>query len=642
MMENRFGFKDLVFSVLLIAILVSIWVAMKQFDLQKQRLDTIEREVQLITRDQAQVRQMLEQGLTVRQADGPATRPAIDAEDPFARLKSPRTAPDFAEGDWIIDAFGTNVASITPLVTSDAYGRAIQDYVLESLITVDPQTLEQKPFLAESWQIQDNRAAWQAYVDGRQAEGAEFAAIIQEADCPPATVITFELRRGVVFSDGMPLTSADVVFSWELMNRPELNAPAMRQFYDDIRACRAEGPLRVVFELKQPNYLALGLCGGRAVLPKHFYERFTPEQINRRPGLLLGSGPYRMPDPESWAPGRPLELVRSQRYWGTAPAFDRVIYREITNDVARLTAFRNGEIDLFSAQPEQYDALRKDASLVARTQHHAFNTVPSGYNYIAWNQRRGGQPTRFADRRVREAMTFLTERHRMCEELFLGYAEPATGPFPRGSRQRDEALAARAYDVVRGRALLKEAGWEDRNGDGIIENAAGEPFRFRLMYPAGSELYDRLVLFLKDSYARAGIILEPDPLEFSVMIERLDDQNFDAVTLAWGGGAVEGDIRQMFHSSQVNKGGHNFMHYVNAELDQLIDAARAEQDEAKRFELWQACHRLLYADQPYTFMFNRQALRFVDGRFRNVELVTTGMNQRNEWYTPMNLQKWGR
>jgi peptide/nickel transport system substrate-binding protein len=616
-MENRFGFKDFFLFVLLLVLIVSVWLAMKQYDRQWTDVRTLNTQVRQLTSEQAQtrnevnaLRRLVERGVRVT-ASSDSGHPEI-SNDPFVRMHEARQKPEFAEGDWLIDAFPANVAAITPHVYKDLYGRWVQGHVLEGLIGVDPETLEQEPHIAELWDMSE---------DG--------------------LTITFKLRRGVVFSDGHPLTSEDVVFSFELMNNPRLDNASERQFYSNIDSCTARGDYEVTFRMKEPHYMALGMAGGRAVLPKHFYSNYTIDEINRMPGLLMGSGPYRMPDPTSWTPGKLIELVRNERYWGPQPGLERIIFREVNNDIARLTMFRNGEIDRFlRAVPEQYVSLQSNPSIMERAQPLDYLEVPSGYNFIAWNQKRDGKPTVFADKRVRQAMTFLTPRQQICTEVYLGFATPVNGPFTPGSRQYNPTLETRPYDPDRGKALLKEAGLEDRNGDGVLEDAAGRPFRFKFMYPAGAVVYERGVLFLKDSYARAGIVLEPDPIEWSVFSTRLEQQEFDAVTMFWGGGAVEADVRQMFHSSQTIKGGDNFMNYFNPELDRIIDEARRTIDEDKRMTLWHEVHRILWEDQPYTFMLVRKTLDFIDRRVHNVQLLTTGVNERWEWFVPQGMQKW--
>jgi len=183
------------------------------------------------------------------------------------------------------------------------------------------------------------------------------------------------------------------------------------------------------------------------------------------------------------------------------------------------------------------------------------------------------------------------------------------------------------------RALLKEAGYEDRDGNGVIENAEGEPFEFKLTYFQGNEDTNRMVLLLKDIYAQAGVKLIPFPQEWPVMVEALNKKDFEAITLAWTSG-VETDINQMFHSSQTITNGNNFINYKNPELDKLIDEARATVDEEKRMKIWGKAEKILYEDQPYTFLFRRQTLAFIDKRIANLGLTKLGLNRK---FLPMEV-----
>jgi len=619
-MENRWSFKDIFVMALLVALIASVWIAMTQFDRQWDDVKMLKTQVDQLTSVQTrtngqinELRDMIEKGVAINPNATPTKdggKPEAFDIDPFERMKEARATEGFAQGDWIIDAFGAKVAKITPHTYKDLYGRRVQDHVLEGLITINPATLKYEPLIAKSWQVS-----------------------------PDGLEIRFQLRRNVTFSDGHPLTSADVVFSLELLQNPKLDNASERNFYDNIESCEALGEYEVLFKMKEPHYLALTMAGNRNVLPKHFYEKFTIDEINRHPGLLMGTGPYRMPDPEGWAPGKEIELVRNERYWGPQPGFDKVFFREIENDVARLGAFRNGEIDVLAAQPPQYDELLKDEAVMKRSQAYAYDTVPTGYMFIAWQQSLEGKPTKFADKRVRQAMTYLADRQRICDEVMLGYAKPASGPFAPGSDQENPKVKAYPYDVAKGKTLLKAAGWEDRNGDGIVENEAGEPFKFKFTYPSGSALYDRVVLMLKDGYGKAGIQMDLDPLEWSVFSDRLDSRKFDALTMRWGGGAVEADIRQMFHSTQIAPGADNYQTYINKELDDIIDEARRTIDDGKRFKLWQRAHEILAEDQPYTFMMTSQALRLLDNRVKNIQIIKSGMNEKWEWFAPAPMQK---
>lgn len=591
-------------SVLLVLLMVQVdrqWQRMTEMTriLQEQAEDV--RRTRGLLRDLEQTLRSGGVGAGVAVAPGQqAAAPAVGSADAFDRARKVAAREDYATGDWLMLAFGTGLKTLTPLVSSDAYASEVQSYVIEPLIARDSETLEWKGLLAEDWTIS-----------------------------PDGLTIRFKLRRDVSFSDGVPFTARDVAFSFEFMMNEAIAAPRARAYYSKIASVTALDDHTVEFVFSEPYFNALSLAGSIEILGEHFYRRYLddPRLFNESRGLLLGTGPYRLPNPETWTPdqGR-VELERNPRYWGPVDgSFDRIVWRVIENDSARLTTFRNQDIDVYGARPREYQDLLNDTGLMARSQNFEYMSPTAGYSYIAWNQSRGGKPTRFADPRVRLAMTHLTDVGRLIDEVFLGFAEPAVSPFSSRSPQHDPALVPLPFDLERARALLLEAGFADRNGDGVLEGEDGVPFEFELTFFQGNEDTRRMVLFLRDLYARVGVVMKPLPTEWSVMVENLQRKDFDAITLAWTSG-VEVDIFQMFHSSQTIDGGDNFINHRNPELDRLIDAARAEVDEDRRMALWRQAEAVMVADQPYTFLLRRKSLVFIDDRIANVHNTALGLN----------------
>ena len=613
-MENRFGFKDFVLVVLLVAILASIWVAMKQYDRQWEVMRRIDENLTAQADALRELQRTLKRGVAVAPppSNGAVAAATSAEDDPHRRWLAAQAQDGYAPGDWFVDAFAQTVGKLTPLVSSDAYQNAVESYVLESLITRDPETLEWVPRLAESWSVSE---------DG--------------------LTIAYDLHKNAVFSDGVPVTSADVVFTLDMIRNPEINAPQLASYYETVVGIQAPDPHRVVFTLDEPYFQSLSITGGMDILAKHYYERFTPEEFNTSTGLLFGSGPYKLPiDPEDWRPGSgQVELVRNDNYWGPRPTFDKLVWREITDDNARLVSMRNGEIDRYTVRAEKYNQLKADRDLNAQAQIYEYRAVTNGYRYIGWNQVRDGEPTPFADPRVRRAMTMLLNRPEMCEQLMAGLATVATGPFNPLSRQYDPGVEPVAYDPGAARALLAEAGYVDRDGDGVLEDASGKPFRFKLVYPASNTGYQQMAQYCKDAYARAGVTMQLDPTEWNTMLKRIDDRRFDAITLGWGG-VVESDPKQIFHSESIAGGGHNYVGYRNEQLDVLIDEARVTVDAEKRTAMWRKIHRILQEDQPYTFLFNSKAVLFLDKRFGNVFPTKVGLNDRTEYFAPAGAQRW--
>lgn len=697
-MENRFGVKDAITIVLLIAVFVIVGLAMHQYDRQMDRLVSLDTQIKLMNVQSAaqskilqQISQQLASGISVSttqpafSGNGSATQPINgqtvvatgDAKDPFKDVRRAMQSKDFAQGDWLIANMGVKLSKLTPLLSSDVYATIIQNRILESLAYRDPETFEWIPLLAKSWsEPVMNTEAWQKYVDrrmgeplteaevraeagyppeskaderekyvaGRLKEGRRQDDITSEKDCPEALSISFQLRSGVQFSNGDPLTAEDYVWTFNWVMTEAVNAPRQRAYYSRVKAVEKNGDYNITVRFKEPYFESFGLAAGLSPMSKKFYSRFTPEQFNNTVGLLIGTGPYRLQDPEGWRPGKPIELLRNERYWGVPGAFNRLFYHEVEEDAASLTMFRNGEIDVFSAQPEQYLSLIKDQDVMKRAQNYTYYSRDGGYTYVAWNQVRGGKPTRFADKRLRQAMTLLINRDRMAEEIYRGFGKPSPGPFGIASKQNDPAIQPWPYDFKRAMALLADAGYSKKNNEGVLLGPDGEPFRFQLVYNNKNPIGEKIVLQIKDSLARAGIVVLQEPTDWPIMIKKLDTQDFDAITLGWSGG-IETDIYQMFHSSQIGGGADNFMSYRSPELDRLIEQARRTVNEEQRIPIWRKVHQILHEDQPYTFLLYRQSLNFIDRRIQNVRQTRSGLNyiQTDDmpvpWYVPVGAQR---
>ncbi|MEQ1544776.1 peptide-binding protein [Methyloglobulus sp.] len=616
-MQKQLTARDWILYSLLSLLILLLLLAMYQIDRQWLKLTEMETAMSEQSKDMRELRVAVASGAVSNKPTTNSTEANGDVAQAFKRALAASRLPDYAQGDWSVDSFSTNIKTITPLVSSDLYASNVQSNVLESLITRNPDTLEWEGLIAKSWKISD---------DG--------------------LVISFQMRDDVSFSDGQPLTAEDVVFSFDFIMTEAIQAPRERAYLEKIKAVKANGKYEVVFTFKEPYFEALSLAGGMSILPKHFYASYVkePQKFNQSKGLLLGSGPYKLTDPKNWTPDKGnIELVRNERYWGDVPpSFNRILWKVIQNDSARLTTYRNGDIDSYSARPVEYQELKKDEQLIAKSQNFEYMPPTVGYSYIGWNQERAGKPTRFADKRVRQAMTYLTDVSRIIKDVQLNYAEPAVSPFSNTSKQHNGSLQPYPFNLAKAKALLTEVGYEDRNGDGVLEDKSGKPFEFKLTYFQANEDTKRMVLLLKDLYARAGVRMIPFPQEWPVMLENLGKKDFDAITLAWTSG-IETDLYQIFHSSQAISNGDNYISYKNPELDKLIEQARRTVDESKRMPLWQSAERILYEDQPYTFMMRRKSLLFVDKRIHNLQMTKLGLNLGSlplENYVPVAQQKY--
>ncbi len=328
-MENRFGIKDLFLFSLVIVAIVMVGLSMKQVDRQLDIIQSLKKNTDDNTRDLAALRRSVAEGVNVNNNSNSTTQATASTQpavDPFQPIKDAEKMPGFARGDWYIDNFGAKLKAITPFVAGDVPAAWVQAKVQEGMFYRDVDSLELVPLLAKSWTIS-----------------------------PDGLTITFNLRHGVTFSDGEPMTADDVIFTFDWIRNPAVNAARDRQCqWINLHRYRKIDDYTVEFKFKEYYFMSLETVGRRAVLPKHFYSKYTPDQFNEAPGLLMGTGPYRLPDPAAWKPGETMELIRNERYWGELPAPARLVYLEVEEEDAEQTMFTNGELDEFAATAEQY------------------------------------------------------------------------------------------------------------------------------------------------------------------------------------------------------------------------------------------------------------------------------------------------
>ncbi len=623
-MENRFGVKDFFLFALVGVLIVLVVLAMKQFDRQYQEVLLIKNKTNELTSDVVELRRRIGSGgsFQANPGSGQASasgQPAARDMEVFKHMVKAESNPNFARGDWFVDNFGTKVGKLTPLLATDVYQRWVEYLVIESMGVRDPYTLKYVPRLAWKWDLSD--------------DGLE---------------MVFYLRDDVVFSDGTPMTADDVVFTFDFIRNPGVDASRTRSYLTMLKEVIKVDDYTVKFTFTEPYYLNFDTISGIGILSKQFYGKYEPNDFNQRVGLMFGSGPYRLESPDGWAPGKPIVLIRNERYWGVPGTFNRMRFAEIQEEAAQMVMYGNREFDSIFCTAEMFDKLKADQRIMAFSNAFNYPSPYRGYSYIGWNQARRDsgrlEPTHFADKRVRQAMTMLIDRERLLREVFRGYGKVATGPFAPGNPQADPEIAPWPFDVERAKALLAEAGFRDINGDGVLDGPDGKPFRFKLLYPSGAEVYEKLILFFRDSFARAGIVMEPDRQDWPVLVDRLNKSNFEAVTLGWSS-TPESDPYQIFHSDQIKDEGDNRTNYINKDLDSAISRARRTMVTDDRMKVWNEVHRIIHEDQPYTFLINRPYLRVMDKRIQNVEPAAVGLNYEYlaggmmPWYVPTSQQK---
>jgi peptide/nickel transport system substrate-binding protein len=275
----------------------------------------------------------------------------------------------------------------------------------------------------------------------------------------------------------------------------------------------------------------------------------------------------------------------------------------------------------------QFNKLMKDEPQFEKSSYMLkWTNMRCGYSFIAWQcGPRNGKATPFADKRVRKAMTMLLDRERMIRDIWDGIGIVSKGPMNPESPASDPSVAPLPFDPEKAKALLAEAGWKDRDGDGILENEKGDKFTFEYTYATGGEISERIARFTKDSFGKAGIVMTTRPVDWSRYQELLKLRDFDAITMGWGANAPESDPRQIWHSESIKEGGDNFTQWNSPTCDALIEKGRRTMNEADRMLVWRQFEACVAEDQPYTFVRVAPWLRLVKRDFGNVNTYKTGL-----------------
>ncbi len=442
-------------------------------------------------------------------------------------------------------------------------------------------------------------------------------------------LITFYLHKNVKWHDGTPFTARDVRFTYETILDPETGCPYISN-YKDIKDIEVMGPYTVRFRYAQPYAPAL-LKFSMGIIPQHLFERVKDIRGSSYSRNPVGTGPYRF---LRWESGEYIILEDNPDYFVHAPYIERYVYRIVPDQAVQFLELVSGGIDSMELNPYQFRYRSSTPQFEKKIEKYQY--LSHSYTYIGYNLK---DPL-FDDRRVRQALSYAVNKKEIIEGVLLDLGEACTGPFLKGSPYYDEEAPGYEYDPVKAGALLKEAGWRDADGDGVLEKG-GEEFRFKIVTNQGSQVREDVAAIVQNQWAKLGIKAEVQVVAWSAFLDQfIDKKNFQAVILGWTI-PIDPDSYSVWHSSSAAAGGLNFISYSNRRVDQLIEEGRRVFDPAGRSEIYRDIHRRIALEAPYTFLFFPYATPAVQKRFKGIEPAPAGIGYNFiEWYVPENDVKY--
>jgi len=419
------------------------------------------------------------------------------------------------------------------------------------------------------------------------------------------------LRDDLVWSDGVPITAHDVAFSFTVIMDDRVPVPAVRSGTDQLRGVHAYDDQTLVFFHREP--LATNVWNiNFPVIPRHIYGdtweadptlKDSPEHVALEAQPVCG-GPYeivrRVRGQEILLRARPSWHTVDGRQVRDVPFFEEIRFRILEDPNTALLALKKGEIDEMALTPEQWTTQTIDESFYAK---NTKATAPEWVSFhFAWNT----TSPFFSDRRVRRAMSHAFDHERMLGTICHGLYTPCTGIFhPSAWMATTKPLEPYRQDLDRAEALLDEAGWIDRDNDGIRDreiDGRSVPFEFTILCGQQPMAQDICTL-LQESLDRIGVRVAVRPTEFTVLQQNMLEKKFDAAFGGWGTG-TDPDTSENIWATGA---GRNFGSYSNSEVDRLYIEGRTEVDRAKRAEKYARIQEILWEDQPYTWLYWRNS-----------------------------------
>lgn len=518
----------------------------------------------------------------------PAPQPVPQSTPTLASaLESPLQTPAAPSGD-LREAVAADAASLNPLFATDPAGQRVVDLLFPRLVGQDPSGGFPTPTeLAASWEVSP---------DGR--------------------VYTFTLRSGVTWSDGTPVSAADVKFTYDALASEAVQSP-FRDRAAAIARIETPDPSTVVITLRSPSCSALHSLR-HPLLPS---RRYAPDFGDLRTNPLdaapsVSAGPFRFVE---HLPGERIVLARDDTYWKGAPAIERWVLQVMPDGAARRQALETGAVDLVALDPPEM----VQHGLPTSPQVQVYAYPANSYSFLALNLAdpatpQPGQDTAGAvlpqpphpilgNPAVRQAVAEAIDKGQVLEEVFAGqgyalnsYVLPTVG-------WAAADLPTLLHDPARAAQRLEEAGWTDADG---VRASGATPLRLTLQTNGDNPLRVQMAERIAADLRAVGFAIDLSVLPFEQVTAALLDQRFDLVVIGWEDVGADPSLSPFWHSREDRPGaGFNFTSFQDGEVDGWLDAA----DQMTgcglddRGALYRQVQERLDQSRPYIFLAGHKA-----------------------------------
>jgi peptide/nickel transport system substrate-binding protein len=507
-------------------------------------------------------------------------------------------------GGRLVVSLTAEPKTLNPLTVSDDASKIVIGGMVSDLIHINRFSQLPEPALAKSWSVS---------ADGRK--------------------YIVNLRHGLQFSDGTPLTADDVVFSFQVYLDERVHAPQRDLLLVDDKpiVVRKVNSETIVFELSKPYGPGVRLFDSFAILPRHLLEgRYRKGALDKawttasQPAEIAGTGPFRL---KQYVPGQKLLLERNPFYWkvdqknNRLPYLNEIVFLFISNQDAAALRFQSGEIDLISHLSTQ-----SFASLQQRADAHGIRLLDAGasleWNFLFFNLNDAAHVTPEISRKqkwfssiaFRQAVSAAVDRPGLVRLIYQGKASAIWSPVTPGNKLwLDTALPRPGRSIEKARQLLRDAGFSWRE-DGALLDSERQPVQFSIVGASSNPERMSMATMIQEDLRQIGMHVDIVPLEFRALLNRiLDTHDYEACILGLGSGDTDPNADSNVWLSNGETHLWN-LHRAKpstsweAEIDDLMGKQITELAFEKRKKEFDRVQELLAANQPLIFLVSPHVL----------------------------------
>ncbi len=458
----------------------------------------------------------------------------------------------------------------------------IQTCVIEGLVTSDEQ-MRVVPVLAAEIPTVEN------------------GGVVMRAD--GGMDVTWKLRPGVKWHDGVPHTSADVKFTVDAMIKGDWK-PESTDGFDRISSVDTPDSLTAVVHYKEV-YAPYQMQFARGTLPKHVLDGRDIDKANDYNRNPLGTGPYHIVE---WKTGEYVLLEKIKNYWRGAeyPKINRILFRFVTNTNTRINQLKSGEVQMVALVP--WDKVRELKSIASLRLNRV---IGNGYEHVTLNEKHFPP---FADLRVRRALAHAIDREQIVTSMLDGLVTTVNGPIQPLSWAYEPNVKSYPFNPALARAMLDSAGW--KTGADGVRTKNGKTLAFTLITQAGFAIRENVSQVLQKQFKDVGVNATVKLIDGTSISSVWFSGNFDAMLHWWQSGA-DPEITLFFASDRTPPAGRNINYFADDTLTKMLYASDRTADQPKRKMLLQDAQRRVAELVPELILYNTSKIDAVPATLRN-------------------------